>query len=80
MVVKNNIPRMSKLRKYTDIDLRVINDEYTRVKGGILYRRGATVQVWWDELGKETWILPDSPINVGIAKANFREMKERWNE
>ncbi len=58
------------------IDLRNNYDEKVRVDKGTLYRKGAVIQVWWDEWGKETWTGPDEKD----ARENFQAMKERWTE
>lgn len=57
------------------IDLRGDYDEIAHVKGGILYRKGSIIQVWWDKWGKETWRGPSEKE----ARENFNAMKERWS-
>lgn len=64
--------------KLPTVDLRVVFDASTPVAGGILYRRGGTVQVWWTGNGCETWILPDTPWGIGQATDNFHSMADRW--
>jgi hypothetical protein len=56
------------------VDLRKDYDEMAKVGGGTLYRKGNTIQVWWDEWGPETW------SDVVDVKTAFNEMQERWAE
>jgi hypothetical protein len=71
---------MKKLRRNQERpDLRYSHDEKAEVRGGILYRNGCTVQVWWDNSGPETWTLEENTHNLSEAKRNFQEMKERFN-
>ena len=62
--------------KDRNVDLRKDFDEVADVIGGELYRKGNTIQVWWEKWGKETWTCPDA----ASARSNFESMKERWNE
>lgn len=55
-------------------DLRKGYDEKASVIGGTLYRKGNTIQVWWDKQGKETW----TSQGYADARENFDDMKERW--
>jgi hypothetical protein len=56
------------------VDLRKDYDEMAKVERGTLYRKGNTIQVWWDEWGPETW------SDVVDVKTAFNEMQERWAE
>jgi hypothetical protein len=72
------------IRKIADI--RPNADESCKVKDGTIYRKGATVQVWWTQdalgrpfegdAGRETWTLEDSPWGVTEAKRNYEAMKQ----
>jgi hypothetical protein len=60
---------------YPEVDIRKDYDEMAEVKGGTLYRKGGTIQVWWGPgWGKETW-----SSDVENAKRNFIDMRERWS-
>lgn len=65
----------------TEQDIRKDYDDKVSVDGGVLYRKGKIVQVWWvkDSSGKkinkkETWTSPDEKQ----AKEEFKDMKERF--
>jgi len=79
---KRNIGRGQKVEnlgmnegKASMIDLRSDYDEVAYVSGGTLYRKGNTVQAWWDKWGKETWTC----LNDEQAIENFKAMKDRWS-
>jgi hypothetical protein len=73
---------LRKLRKgpQAQVDLRVGYDEKRLVRGGVLYRKGHVIQVWWRVAGKETWTLPDTEAGIVEAMVQFRVMAERFCE
>lgn len=66
-------------------DIRADYEECAEVPGGKVYRKGHTIQVWWevDKLGRplkdgrETWTLP-SYYTPEQIKENFDNLVERW--
>ena len=62
------------------VDLRKDFDIAMKVKGGVVYRKGKIIQVWWKTtesgyVGPETWTSP----NIKQAEDNFNDMIERWS-
>ena len=66
-------------------DIRVGAHRAESIIGGMIYLKYATVQIWWNEWGSETWTLANYlDDNYAWAKAesetNFNRMVERFNE